>query len=482
MTIFWSGLLVSMFSMWRETEGKQNWVHYPSDPAQLEAETRLILQAIVVWIAMFLIQDRAEAEGEDVGSAEGEDVGSADERGDGRHARVTVDEVLDHWEERAAECSVAFLLLLWARLVFFIFEMKATEERNDWRRYLSFYPILLCLWAVAHCPNYVVITASEISFWALASTAQLAFQAHFGFCRLSRFGKWQWADLFMEKRINDMRYFVGKQMGPGMRKKMEDTAADLPGLIARRDEMGGNKQARARRGYSFGHPFWLMLRWLDMTNALGKLGSAYYTLPKQNPGGVGDFTKRTRHETSAAPRTACDDHLNPDIYSLLQKGRERVTPVCAGVADQSESTDATLFLLGATLDDASNSDYLLWARRYSTDPAVLGQKIGQQRLYGDDLVKRELGMLLNKGIEAGLIELTAMQVQLPSLDTAGRTQMLCEARKAFTAWFGEEVPPAPTAREGCSAERGRELAADALQHPFLKKPARPDAVPAGTAS
>ena len=65
--------------------------------------------------------------------------------------------------------------------------MQATEERNDWKRYCSFYPLLLCLWAVAHCPNYVVLTASEIAHWALASAAQLAFQTHYGFCRLSRF-------------------------------------------------------------------------------------------------------------------------------------------------------------------------------------------------------------------------------------------------------------------------------------------------------
>jgi len=106
----------------------------------------------------------------------------------------------------------------------------------------------------------------------------------------------------------------------------------------------------------------------------------------------------------------------------------------------------------------------MWARQYSTDPAVLGQKIGQHRLYGDDLVTRELEMTIAKGRAAGDPDLTKMQV--PSTVTE-RTQMLCKAREILKRRSNAPAPDPPTAREGCSAERGRELAADALKHPFL---------------
>jgi hypothetical protein len=421
-----------------------------------------VLQAVVVWIAIHLMEERDFA---DLTTGQVPDRPAAG-------ADITVDDVLTHWENRAAECSVAFLLLLWARLVFFVFEMQATEERNDWKRYCSFYPLLLCLWAVAHCPNYVVLTASEIAHWALASAAQLAFQAHYGFCRLSRFGKWQWCDRFMEKRINDMRYWCGKHMGPGMRTRMEETAANLPELVAQRDRLAGNKNARARRGYSFGQPFFHTLKWLNSSNALGRIGSTYHTMPSQNPGGVGGWTVRHEHKpgaAGAAPRTACGDTLNPDIYNLLALGRERVAPVCTGIAEERESADATLFVLGATLEDATRGDYLLWARQYSTDPQELGQKIGQQRLYGDEQVKRELELILSRQEYQDLPALQPLRQDMPTT-AAGRTQRLCAVRQVLKEANPQSWPAAPTAREGCSAARGQELACEGLRHPFFARP------------
>jgi len=447
MSIFWDGLLVSIFSQWRDSEGKQNWVHFPSDPSQLVAEMRLVLQACVVWIAHLLMDNLGRQE-------------------------VTIDEVLDHWEARAQECSVAFLLLVLARLVFFILEVKATEERNDWKRYQSFYPMFLMLWAAGHCTKYVVITAFEIAFWWAASKAEQALQAFFGFCRLTRFGKWQFADLFMEKRINDMRSVVGKHMRPGMRDLLNSTALNLPTVIARRTELSDRKTARPRRGILLGHPFFMMYEWLALTNVLGKLGSDFWTVPEQNPGGVNESTKTTQHKvnTDEGPVTASNHPMNSDIYEIDKICAQRILPVAHGVLQEEEACKASLFLLGTTLDDASRGDYLEWARDFSTEVEEIGMLVGRSRLIDDKMVIKELKHLYAVGTQGGIEGLRGMIVNAASADA--RIQQLSAARKIYFSLPGIEAPRCPEKRTGCSGQRARELAQEALTRSLVGKPCR----------
>jgi hypothetical protein len=67
MAVYWGSLLVTIFSQWRESEGMQNWVHFPSDPTQLWGEMRMVLPCCLAWIthgvALLFGMDNASANG-----------------------------------------------------------------------------------------------------------------------------------------------------------------------------------------------------------------------------------------------------------------------------------------------------------------------------------------------------------------------------------------------------------------------------------
>jgi len=217
----------------------------------------------------------------------------------------------------------------------------------------------------------------------------------------------------------------------------------------------------------------MMYGWLNVTDVLGKLGSDFFTVPEQNPGGVSESTRTQRHEVDGdeGPVVATGDLMNPDIYQIDLICKARVVPVWQGILQEQEACKASLFLLGTTLDDANKGDYLEWARDFSTDAEEIGSTVGRHRLIDDKLVSKELARLLavGKHMKNGLEEICGTLG--PNVEA--RNEQLAAARELYFSLQGVTRPDPPQKRAGCSAAQARTLARAALSRPLVGKPPPP---------
>jgi hypothetical protein len=170
--VFFDDCLNPLWSLWRPTKGKRDFVKFPSDTDQVARESKLSLLGCFEWIAEYLAAEQGVL-----------------------WTDVTPKLILDHWRERAEDCSVAFLFLLWARFLMLILSIEVTEKSGDWRTYCLIMPCIHLLFAIANATNYVVLVSSERLWWKLASRAMHILQAKVGFVKRTRFGKFIFAGM-----------------------------------------------------------------------------------------------------------------------------------------------------------------------------------------------------------------------------------------------------------------------------------------------
>ena len=442
MKVFFEPLLCPIWSLWRPTSGKREYVSKPSDTDQVGIESKLSLFGCFAWVARDMLRK---------GATEGE---------------VNVPAVLERWSDRAEDCSVAFMLLLWARFLLLILSLEGTEGDGDWVTYRLLMPCLHLLFAVANATNYVVLASYETYFWKTASRAAHILQEKVGFVKKSRFGKLIFADRFVEWSVKNMRRFVGKRMIVGMSTTIQRTCIDLSDLVKREDNVAGSAaDAKVRsKVVKLKRPFWDTLRWLDHTQVLAPKGENFYTTPSVNDKGL-----RTRTEqTPGSLVTADGKPMNRLFFNILPEALKRTRAVNAAIFNGHSQVEVDLFVVRASSKDAFSEAEVRWIREHAVLEADLVKtfKGSPKRIYTAEEVEAE--------IDAALLDDRCpdwLEAQWKQAKNVGqRANLLGRVRAHFKS--PEARPPRPVVDKTIYNTRDdpqvREYIQGTLSHPLIR--------------
>ena len=369
MKVFFDPLLCPMWSLWRPTQGKRDYVSNPSDTDQVARESKLALLACFEWVAEDMMKKGA--------------------------ANVDAKSVLDRWVDRAEDCSVAFMLLIWARFLLLLLSLEGTEATGDWRTYRLLLPCLHLLFCVANATNYVVLVSSETLFWSLASRAAHILQQKVGFVKKTRFGKLIFADRFVEWTVKNMRRFVGKRMVLGMDTQIQQTCINLDDLVTKEDNVAGAKSGGSghRKVVKLQRPFWDTRRWLTHTNVLAAKGEPFYSTPSVNANGL---RKRTEHKPGSMV-TSDGKPMNPAFFNLLPEARKRSRAMNKAIFDKCVSVVVDLFVVRAAAKEASLDAEVRWVRDHAANATEIQRtfKGSAKRFLPDEEVRLEIEAALH---------------------------------------------------------------------------------------
>jgi hypothetical protein len=293
---------------------------------------------------------------------------------------VTPEAIMRHWNARAQEYSVAMLMFMHARTVALVLELAACAERSDWVTYLLLYPVMLMVFITCNCTNYIVIVSHEIMHWACASPAAHILQRKVGFTKKTKNGRNIFTDQFVEKSVNHVRRFCGKHLLAGMEHKMVFVFQNLPDIVALTNAQAafdrGASVASSRittRPFRLGGPFWLMMTLLDVTNALGELGSDFYTTPAgkskdglaRNRGGAPPRDKCVRHAVNGVPVSISGERLSLAFLSLWVTGESRSLQLNSEMLAGKPDMQCECHAVKSTAKAAGEQGHKLWVKVHS---------------------------------------------------------------------------------------------------------------------
>lgn len=202
---YFTELLKDIFSSFRDTWKKVEWILYPSDPRQREYDSSCCLLAHI-----------AEAE-----------------RNLRKHygRKVLAVEVNDFMLERATEFPICAFALLEIRVTTVLKLMRNSEKlghRGCVQTYLSTIRLIMPLFAVTHKTDYMNLCQGLLKWYYCSSPAQRKIYEEFIFTQLSTHGSSIFHDNCVEQSVKDLRKHLGKNHRRGMPLAMELAAASIP--------------------------------------------------------------------------------------------------------------------------------------------------------------------------------------------------------------------------------------------------------------
>lgn len=199
-----------LFSYWRPTAGKQEYVLQPSDPRQVEEESAELL------IAHYAAAIRATAKHY-------------------KSNQVSVKQVEDYMVMRASQHAAVLDVLIAMRVLEVLMLMHESECQDGFDQYLQSRRLLTLLMAATHATNYVRLNTTDDMHWLQASDAEKAVQQEFVYLQKTRTpGVRIWGDRHMEWIVRDIRFLEGKHWIKGKEKSVTDTTQRLPELVLMR--------------------------------------------------------------------------------------------------------------------------------------------------------------------------------------------------------------------------------------------------------